>query len=221
MVEGLDRKAAARTDDLPEWADLYRIGNERQEIELLEKLYAEKVKIEEAIALQFAELGKFRYYKQLLTASGKPLEQIVKFVFEEIGLEILPTEDNRDDLMIRTGAHIGVIEIKGVKGSASEQSAAQLMKWVSTYYADHGKEPKGILIVNAFRDKPVVERTEKPFPAQMLAFAERMKFCLLTTTQLLGIYFEYKQQRLSLEDIKKMLFDHIGILSFSSPLVPE
>ena len=58
-------------------------------------------------------------------------------------MEVLP---DRDDLILQYNDRIAVVEIKGVlRKSAAERHAAQLEKWVSSYFSDKGIRPKGIL----------------------------------------------------------------------------
>lgn len=93
--------------------------------------------------------------------------------------------------------------------------AAQLMKWVTTYHSEYGVEPKGILIINAFRDKPLKDRIEKVFPVQMLGYSERMQLCLLTTTQLLAMYLDFLDHQTDFATIKSKLFETIGELDYN------
>jgi len=46
---------------------------------------------------------------------------------------------------------IVIVEVKGQNKSAAEKNAAQLEKWLSTYFAENGVAPKGMLLVNTFR----------------------------------------------------------------------
>lgn len=89
-----------------------------------------------------------------------------------------------------------VVEIKGVTGSAAEKHAAKLEKWVSTYYEENEVKPKGILVVNTYRDQPLIDRPEVSFPHQMLKFCSQREHCLLTSTQLLSLYLDVKKNPL-------------------------
>ncbi|MGM9475187.1 hypothetical protein ACS5PU_02110 [Pedobacter sp. GSP4] len=202
--------------DLPEWCDSLIIGNEGDDLNQLDKFLDEKSKIEESISQQQEKLKQYKQLKQLLTESGKSLEAMVEFVFSELGFTILPAGHNRDDLIIKADEQIAVIEVKGVKGSAGENHAAQLMKWVTTYHSDHGMEPKGILIINGFREKPLQERTEKIFPTQMLGYSERMQLCLLTTAQLLTLYLDFVDGKIDSKAIKTSLFATVGELQYNT-----
>ena len=200
--------------ELPKWCEVLLIGDEKKELNGLDKLLDEKSQIEEAIAQQQAKLKQYKQLKQLLTESGKALEAMVEFVFLELGFNVLPSGHNRDDLIVESSGLVAVIEVKGVKGSAGEGHAAQLMKWVSTYHIENGSEPKGILIINGFRGKRLNERTERVFPDQMLPYCRRMGLCLMTTAQLLSLYLDFKGGSIGLADIESRLFDTIGEMDY-------
>lgn len=195
---------------LPDWVKEYHIGNEKNELEVLDGLSKQAKEIYKRIEQQEAKLDEYDRLKMLLFESGKNLEAIVEKVFAGFGYEILASIANRDDLIIKYNDQIAVIEVKGVNGSSGEKQAAQLEKWVSEYMIDHGVVPKGILIVNAFRDKPLEERDEKSFPEQMLKFSKGREHCLLTTTQLLELHLCFINGSIEFDQVHDILFKTIG-----------
>jgi hypothetical protein len=201
---------------LPDWCSDYQIGNENIELNKLQNLQIESAKIQNSIMLQQQVLEKYDQLKVLLAGTGKQLEFMIEEIFTELGYEILPRENNRDDLIVKHESDVMVMEIKGVKGSAAEKNASQLMKWVTTYYSEHDVNPKGILIVNAFKDKPLVERTERIFPDQMMKYCTRMELCLVTTTQLLAMYLDFKAGLLTFEAFNNLLLRTIGEINYQS-----
>jgi hypothetical protein len=86
-----------------------------------------------------------------------------------------------------------------------------LEKWVSEYFSTYGVQPKGILIVNPFKDVPLKDRTESPFPDQMIGYSQRREHCLITTLQLLGIYFDILQNPAKKDELIKTIFATQGI----------
>ncbi len=218
----LDRKLRSKkllSEDkikAPEWVTNYSIGSESIEKQKLTALKEDSQALEMKIAAQGNILEYYLDLKRLLFSTGSDLEQIVEKVLTEIGYKSELTLDNRDDLIISNDKEIAVVEIKGVNGSAAESQAAQLMKWVSTYHAENEHNPKGILIVNTFRNKPYGDRTEKSFPNQMLPYCRQMKLCMLTTAQLLEIYLDFKDLKISFEKIHKLLFSTVGELKYDS-----
>jgi hypothetical protein len=171
--------------NLPLWTDDYFLPgelNERQNLQDIEKKMDLLLK---AKAQSKERLSDFLPLKHLWTATGTDLENAVKLVFIELGFKILPSEHNRDDLIMEYNGEIIIAEIKGQNKSAAEKNAAQLEKWVSTYLSSHdGGKAKGLLIVNTYREQTLLDRTLVSFPDQMLGYSIARNHCLITTLQL-------------------------------------
>lgn len=95
-----------------------------------------------------------------------------------------------------------------------EKNAAQLEKWVSMHLDKFDKTPKGILIINAFKEIPVSERKDPAFPDQMLRYSNKREHCLITGEVLLRMYLAFKNKRLSIEKLTDMLFETVGPLKY-------
>ena len=175
----LDRQLKIKIVDVeaqieaPEWINNYRFSDESTQLEKLKYLDNKQKVLEEQIRHQNDNLKYYAKLKRLIYSSGTDLEAIVEEIFVELGYKTHPTQKNRDDLILSYNEQVSVVEIKGVKGSAAEKYAAQLMKWVSTYQSENDVNPKGILIVNAFKDKPLKDRVEVTFPDQMLPYSKQ------------------------------------------------
>lgn len=195
---------------LPNWCENYLLETESKEREELALLKNKALEINHKIELQSELLEKFNELKRLLVSTGTELELLVASILKDLGYEVEMPHNNRDDIIIKYKGLVAVLEIKGVKGSGAEKHAAQLMKWVNTFHAKNEIEPKGILIVNGFKDTPIEERLEKVFPDQMLPYCKRMEICLLTTQQLLEIIMLFRLGKINLEKIHKELFATIG-----------
>ncbi len=122
---------------------------------------------------------------QLFLGTGRPLELEVKKVLELLGGVVTEPGPGRDDWKVSFPEGDAVVEVKGVTKSAAEKQAAQLEKWVATALEETGKSPKGLLVVNTWRDLPIEERTRDDFPSQMLPYSESREHCLITGLQLL------------------------------------
>lgn len=178
---------------LPQWVDSFTILDEkklREEIANTQnKIDKLKTKIDERKDL----LRKTEHYKGLLVYSSEKLENIVKEVLVELGFDLTKSPKNRSDIIAYYNNKGIVAEVKGVTKSAAEKHAAQLEKWVSEYIVENGESPyKAVLIVNAYCDKPLKDRGET-FPNQMLKYCTNRSHCLISTTQLLCLYIECKQ----------------------------
>lgn len=195
---------------LPEWTDSYFLPGEYEALQTINQLNAQIEKLRKEVQESKAQIQRIKSKKRLLTTSGHELEKSVEEIFKELGFEIIPTEENRDDLIVRYGNDIAIVEIKGVASSAAEKNAAQLEKWRAMYMELYEVNPKGLLLVNTFRDMPLRERNQPDFPEQMLRYAVGREHCLITTVQLLGLYYEVIQNPASKEHIIKSLFTTIG-----------
>jgi hypothetical protein len=202
--------------NLPDWVKQYTLGSESLELNKLSILKEKRTAIEKKIADQNDVLTYYDNLKQLIFASGNELEQIVESLFKEIGYQIEAKGKGKDDIIMSHLDEVAVVEIKGVKGSGAEKHAAQLMKWVNNYHIEKDNNPKGILLVNAFNSKPINERTEDAFPNQMLPYCKQQRFCLLTSIQLLEIYLDFKDGKITFESIHNLLFATEGVLQYKS-----
>lgn len=196
---------------LPKWTEDIFILDEkiqREKLCLIEKKIEKVIKEREEKIKKIQELEKYKY---LLTESGENLERIVKIVFQEMGFDIQEADFHRTDIVGEYKKIPVVIEVKGLTKSAAEKNAAQLEKWVSEYYIKEGKKAKGILVVNAFRNKPLSQRNEDVFPRQMLAFAESRQHCLISTTQLLCFFVECKKNKKNRDKLIMELLETVGV----------
>jgi hypothetical protein len=174
----------------PLWSNNFLLPGEEENNKELEALQVELDSILDRINKQKEILSKIEEYKILFTGTGKSLEIMVNRVFEELGFVVTDGIPGRDDLILKYKEQVAVVEIKGVSKSAAEKHAAQLEKWVSEYFSNFELMPKGILLVNAFKDTPLNERSEEFFPDQMISYCEKRNHCLISGLQLLCIYFD-------------------------------
>lgn len=208
----LNKQLNAKEDEytLPTWAnDLYILGEkeERAKQNSLENRIAE---LQSELEAQIQRVDKIQRYKLLITSSGTTLEEIAKNVMREIGFEIFDSERGRSDIIAKYG-EVGIVaEVKGVSKSAAEKHAAQLEKWVSQYIEKNEQMPKAMLIVNGFCDTPIIERNEEVFPDQMLKYCVARGHILITTTQLLCLYLEIKQNPACKEERINELLTAVG-----------
>lgn len=196
---------------LPKWAELFYLPKEKE-------LTTEIVSINERIdelkkSLELKEAAMEQYYvrKKLFTASGDELEEQVKILFKELGFEIVEAENNRDDLILKYNDQVAVVEIKGIGKSAAERHAAQLEKWSANYIEKNGIIPKGFLIVNSFKDLPLDNRVEDTFPHQMIKYSTQREHCLITTIQLLNLFYKINENLSDKDSLIQTLFNTNGV----------
>jgi hypothetical protein len=197
--------------EMPEWTTNYCLPGEKETINEINNITIQLEELTSKLREKEGYLSKLNTKKILFTGSGKALENEIKSLLEEIGFEVLEAEDSREDLIVKFGDEFAVVEIKGVNGSSAEKHSAQLEKWVATYYERTDKRPKGILIINGYKETEIKNRPAEVFPHQMLKYATQREHCLITTTQLIGLYYRIKSNESVRKDLIETLFKTNGV----------
>lgn len=196
----------------PAWAEDY--ATEDQE-KLRGAVIEQQTKVESARA----KLAKLQQQKsdaeacdQLFLGTGRILENQVRDVLELLGGQVTEPEPGRDDWKVAFPEGEAVVEVKGVSKSAAEKHAAQLEKWVASAYEETGTMPKGILVVNTWRETPLTKRTKEDFPAQMLPYSEGRGHCLVTGLQFFLMRAEVEKDQSRAEHWRKTLLTTSGVI---------
>ena len=135
---------------------------------------------------QIADLNSFR---RLLFGTGKELEAIVKRSLEQLGAKISPSKYGEEEYILEFEGQEFLMEVKGVSKSISLSHLRQLNDYLLKYEEETGKECKGILFGNAWRNTPPEMRgtEDKPeFPENVVKRAETWEISLVSATA----YFE-------------------------------
>lgn len=196
---------------LPAWADNFLILDEADHLNAKKQMMDNLAELQRKLNEKEEIINHLQKYKQLLTASGTTLEEITKQVLQELGFMIDNAETGRADIIAKYSDYDIVAEIKGVKKSAAESHAAQLEKWASDFFIKNNRKAKPLLIVNGYYETPLQERTEPVFPAQMIPFSELRNHVLISTTQLLCLYIETKNNPSCKEERITELLNTAGV----------
>lgn len=199
---------------LPEWSKKYLLPDEQNIRNTISKKENELNQVLIEISQKKEGLANIERYKLLLFGQGTALEKQVAQVLEEIGFNVIRGENNRKDLQIEYSGKVAVVEVKGVEKSGKEAHSRQLETWVSEYFAENeGVEScKGIMFLNAYCKDPLEERDSKTiFPKSMVDYSSRNQHCLMTTTQLLGIYLTLKKDSSHRDRYIDEIFKTIGV----------
>ncbi len=196
----------------PAWATRY--GTSRQ-LPLRERAAEQQRVIEQArdeLAAIQAEARAAESRNQLFFGTGRPLELEVKAALEALGAKVTEPAPNRDDWLAEFPGVDAVVEVKGVAKSGAEKHAAQLEKWVAGRFEKTGNSPKGILVVNAWRDVPLPERTADAFPDQMVTYSSSRGHCLITGLQLIVIREDIERDPTRAEHWRNLILNTSGRL---------
>jgi hypothetical protein len=193
LLSALSESNGGREISRPLWAERYETAEQKK---LRVEAVKQQTRVEDArtkLASTQQKLEAARERDQLFLGSGRALELEVKLVLELLGATVTEPEPGRDDWKATFPERTAVVEVKGVGKSAAEKQAAQLEKWVAGELEKTGVLPKGILVVNTWRDAPLEKRTRQNFPDQMLPYCEGRDHCLVTGLQLFLIRHEVER----------------------------
>ena len=158
-----------------------------------EEARARVVDVERQVATARRELG---YLHDLLTQQAKPLVEAVKHALAVLGfqkvvdvdaeLEAEGTEKAKDeDLRIEDGSPLILVEVKGVRGTSSDEDALQIAKHIAPRMEDLGRtDIRGLTIINHQLHIPALDREGHPFRKFVLKSAQTQRIGLLTTWDL-------------------------------------
>ncbi|ACK69826.1 hypothetical protein PCC7424_1382 [Gloeothece citriformis PCC 7424] len=207
-----ERYGLELTQVQPSWLSAYQLPHQ---IPLEEKItqYQEKIKrLESQVQASQEQLQHETRFLQLLYEQGKALEIVVRDTLSLLGAEVEKAEKGKEDgRFTDTQGRKGMLEIKGKTGTLALKDINQLDRRVRDAKILEGKDYKGIVIINAHRDKPPNQRPD-PFPANCIETAEQTaKQCLMTTSQLFRALCDHQEGKLNIEEFWDAIFNTNGV----------
>lgn len=212
LLEAIEKMSNTATSVRPAWTEKYAT---KGQIALRQSVAKQQARVELArtkLTVLKQEQEESEAKDQLFLGTGRALELQVKEVLQLLGGTVTEPEPGRDDWKVEFPERRAVVEVKGVKKSAAEKYAAQLEKWVATEMEQLGSAPKGILVVNTWRETELDLRTEKDFPDQMLPYSEGRDHCLVTGLQLFAIRIDIEKDSTKAEYWRDKILNTSGIL---------
>jgi hypothetical protein len=182
-----------RLPELPAWHDQYLIPGEAQMAGLLEQIEKALAEVTAMREQKLAEKRDLGYLKRLFTDEGPSLRHAVATALKGMGFEVQPGARGKDELIVKAGEATAIVLVRGKTTAASDADAVELDKAVQRYAKAHGVMPKGILVVNSFRDLPLLERREATYSIAMQGYARKRDQCLVTGLQLLCLTFDARR----------------------------
>lgn len=199
-------------EEAPLWMGKYLLPDEIKKISRNNEISQTIEELNKEYEKNISQMEPLQKYKQLFYANDDKLEDIVEEVLKEIGCEVSGGGGNRVDRIIKLGEKPIVVEIKGVKGSAAEKNVMQVVKWQVEFMNEYETDtpPKGILIINTFREKDLADRTEVDFPDQISKMVNAHDICLLTAGQLFSMWYSVKNGSINPEQVSSLLYETVG-----------
>src|ERR1035441_6645432 len=182
--------AGGRWVHLPEY-ELPRVLDLQKEIAAVEEASRQRrLELEREIEIEQHQAG---YLHELLRETGEPLVRAVKAALETLGFASVIDSDQqksqgerrREDLQIRDGSPIVLVEAKGIAGMPPEHEAVQVWKYLAPRMAEWKRtDVRGLSIINHQRHMPALERNQSPFSDDVLTNAQENEFGVMTTWDL-------------------------------------
>jgi hypothetical protein len=213
LLAAIEQLAGGKVTARPPWAAQFATDKQQR---LQESVLTQQTKIEssrERLAKLQQELEAAASRDQLFLGTGRALELEVRNVLELLGGTVTEPDPGRDDWKVAFPEAKAVVEVKGVSKSGAEKHAAQLEKWVSSEFEQTSEAPKGILVVNTWRETPLDERTKEDFPDQMLGYSKSRKHCLVTGLQMFVLREEVENNPERAAFWRKKLLQTSGIMT--------
>ncbi len=84
--------------------------------------------------------------------------------------------------------------------------------WVAEVAREDNKEPKGLLVVNPYRETPLADRRgNNPWPGETIKICKRQGHCAMTGLQLLGLYLDAMADDTKRERLIERMFSTDGL----------
>ena len=198
------------------WVEDYTFNKLKETISAIDKIHTEINILEEKKENLENKRNHFEKIRNvLLNLDGNILSEVCKEVLEFLGLKIHGVDLGREDLVFIYNSSYYLIEVKGSIKSASKENVSQLSSHLTEFKNENEVEPKGILLINAWRKLPLEERNtkEKPiFPHSIMNLVSLTNIALITTQQLFVAYCDNLEGKFNLIEFMKKIDDSNGIL---------
>lgn len=216
-----DAQPAAQTEEEPAWPVWSTSFQVPELADATGRITALQAEIDERlaeIAEREAEMAKLhdsvcateRVKNRLLAARDQQLRDAIASVFTDLGWETAPYSDSNDLVVLAEGRAAAILRIVCTDSQPKPNDLAGLVSNLSTYWSEHGIEPKGILLVSFQTDGHPSDRPS--VSADYAGYASKKNVCVMSTTQLLAIYRDVVFHRADVESIKTAILDTSGQL---------
>ncbi len=205
-------RAEGPVPQLPDWASDYSLPGETDLRAKISDANGQIENLQKQVKQRTKELDELCLHKLLVTSHDSVLEGAIDRVLTELGLKVEPGPKKRVDRIATYEDRKFAIEVQGVKKGAKEDHARALIVWVQEVAIEDKKEPKGLLVINAYRDTLLAERGAKNlWPGVVIELCERQEFCAMTSIQLLGLYLDAKANDTKREELIERMFSTEGL----------
>jgi len=137
---------------------------------------------------------------------------------EKLGGTVLPSKYSQEEYVLEFEGKEFLIEVKGVAKSIALSHIRQLNDYLLKYQEDTGKECKGILFGNAWRNIPPDMRgleDTQVFPDNVIKRAEQWGISLVSSTAFFGAFLQVLNSSQSSNAVLTKMTTCSGVATFA------
>jgi len=164
-----------------------------------------------------AQIGEICSYRQLLYSTGPELEEVVRRSFQYLGGTVTPAKYSQEEYILEFDGQEFLVEVKGVSKSVSLSHLRQLNDYLLKYQEDTGKEIKGILFANTWRNLPPEQRTSEDtpeFPDNVVKRAKQWDISLVSSRAFFEVFLQVLKDKSLSKQILRTATSSNGIAQF-------
>jgi hypothetical protein len=198
----------------PDWAQEIELPLVSEFQKQVVSAQAKVEKEEQNISNILEKIDNLTAFRRLLYSTGTELEDIVKKSFELLGATVKPAKYAEEEYILEVDNEEFLMEVKGVSKSISLTHLRQLNDYLLKYQEDTGKECKGILLGNAWRNMPPSMRDtqETPiFPDNVVKRAEQWGISLVSSLTLFHVVLRVLRKEAEAKDILASITTAVGL----------
>jgi hypothetical protein len=173
--------------------------------------------LEQQIAADLEEIGKLEEFKKLLYVSGHELEDIFEACLVKCGGTIKEARYSDEEFVLEHRGGIYLIECKGVGKSIARGHVDQLLGYLTLFEEKEGKDGKGILLGNAWKDLPIDQRGQNQttlFPPNVIRLATANDIALVSSVAFFQVFCRFLAGEVSGDAILDRITSTVGIVTF-------
>lgn len=200
---------------IPEWALSINIPAEndlKEKIKSSRKIVTDEEKVIEALQKEVDSLAD---YRKLFYSSGSELEGVVKKSFELFNTIVTPAKYSEEEYIVNIEDDEILMEVKGVAKSITLGHLRQLNDYLLKYEEDTGKECKGILVGNGWRNLIIDKRDKKDtpiFPDNVINRAKKLGISLLSSISLFDAVLIVLKDKNQIDNVIKSIAETDGVV---------
>lgn len=197
----------------PQWVRDYKLPEletVQNRIDILQTEIAERQRELQELAVSVNSAQSIK--NRLLAARDGELHEAVKAVLDTLQWQTAPNGGSANEIVVSSdGRATAIIRVVCTESQPKPNELASLVSSLSTFWCDHGVEPKGILLVSFITSDSVSDRPN--LSEDYASYAAKKHVCVMSTTQLLSIYREASLRHADVESIKSAILDTSGHLA--------